>query len=124
MWILAAATIAIDLAFAYCVFTSRPRVSREHVCALCPAVGIAYIFVAQYALRSGGACLGRPSVKPEAAEDDSELAATVPCALFGALLCQGLLQLMVAPDGVARGLAHVLVAPPLRARAPRRLDRD
>ena len=58
MWILAAATIAIDLAFAYCVFTSRPRVSREHVCALCPAVGIAYIFVAQYALRSGGACLG------------------------------------------------------------------
>ena len=45
-------------------------------------------------------CLGQPRAAAGAASEPEELAATVPCALFGALLCQGVLQLSV--NGAAR----------------------
>ena len=78
------------------LYTATPQgavFDRRLCCAVCPIACVLYLALGQLAL-GGGACYGRAAI--DATSEDTEVAATVPCALFGALFAQSVVQCAVA----------------------------
>ena len=85
------------------LYTATPQggvFDRRLCCAVCPIACVLYLALGQLAL-GGGACYGRAALA--ANDEDTEVAATVPCALFGALFAQSVVQCAVARARPAKG---------------------
>ena len=85
------------------LYTATPQggvFERRLCCAVCPVACVLYLALGQLAL-GGGACYGRAAI--DATSEDTEVAATVPCALFGALFAQSVVQCAVARARPAKG---------------------
>ena len=77
------------------------RVFDRRLCgAVCPVACVLYLALGQLAL-GRGACYGRAAI--DATSEDTEVAATVPCALFGAVVAQSVVQCAVARARPAKG---------------------
>ena len=99
-WAFLATTAAWNAVLLYAATPRGGLVDRRLCCALCPLVCVLYLVLGQLAL-GGGACYGRDAI--HVAGDDTEVAATVPCALFGALFAQSVVQCCVARARPAKG---------------------
>ena len=85
------------------LYTATPQggvFERRLCCAVCPVACVLYLALGQLAL-GGGACYGRAAI--DTTSEDTEVAATVPCALFGALFAQSVVQCAVARARPAKG---------------------
>ena len=85
------------------LYTATPQgavFDRRLCCAVCPIACVLYLALGQLAL-GGGACYGRAAI--DTTSEDTEVAATVPCALFGALFAQSVVQCAVARARPAKG---------------------